>query len=310
MAALDEIIASNEYSLLDNYADLWPAASSKSLPGDAEQWDSEATTYKQFNREVILQMQFNYVDDRYNNEYEKNGNAWLVMFGLRKINCSPYGTGWGCGTVNPKTFKAFDELDPRRTASIIDMEGEAIFDNLAAGSFDNKKDYLRDQREYTGYSIKKYLPTCWANGFSTIPEHHSTGAVMEYQTQPFIILRYADVLLMAAELGGTPSISAQEALNAVRDRVGMPHVALNQANIMKERQYEFAFEAMRYWDLMRQGIDTAAAAISENCTVLTGGNEVNYTVSESNFRAKRGLMQIPADQISLSGGVLKQNPGW
>ena len=79
---------------------------------------------------------------------------------------------------------------------------------------------------------------------------------------------------------------------------------------MKERQYEFAFEAMRYWDLMRQGIDTAAAAIAENCTVVTGGNEVNYTVSESNFRAKRGLMQIPADQISLSGGVLKQNPGW
>lgn len=314
--ALDDIIRSNEYELLADFADLWPAASSVSMPGDAEEWDAELTTYQRVNREVILQMQFNYTDDRYNNypgssvSYEQQGNAWLVMFGLRKINCSPYGTGWGCGTVNPKTVKAFDETDPRRKASIIDIEGEGIFDRLNAGTFDNKQDYMRDQREYTGYSIKKYLPTCWANGFSTIPEHHSTGAVMEYQTQPFVILRYADVLLMAAELGGTPSITAQAALDKVRDRVGMPHVVANKDNIMKERQLELAFEANRYWDLMRQGIDVAANAVAENTTVLTGGREVRYTVNAANFRAKRGLMQIPADQISLSGGVLKQNPGW
>ena len=54
----------------------------------------------------------------------------------------------------------------------------------------------------------------------------------------------------------------------------------------------------------------AANAVAENTTVLTGGREVRYTVNAANFRAKRGLMQIPADQISLSGGVLKQNPGW
>jgi len=310
VSALDEIIRNPEYGLLENFADLWPAASSVSLPGEAHEWDASLTTYQQYNKEVILQMQFNYVDDRFNNQYEKNGNAWLVMFGLRKINCSPYGSGWGCGSVNPKTVRAFEETDPRLTASIIDMEGEGVLDRLNPGMVNSKLEFLRDHREYTGYFGKKYLPTCWADGISTIPEQPSTSPVQFYQTQPFIVLRYADVLLMASELGGTPSISAQAALDKVRDRVGMPHVQATKDNIMKERRYELAFEAQRYWDLMRQGIDVAANAIAENTTVLTGGIEVPYSVDPANFRAKRGLMQIPSDQITLSGGVLKQNPGW
>lgn len=310
VGALETVISSGEYNLLDNFASLWEPASSVSMPGDTEEWDPSQTTYQRLNREVILQMQFSYTDDRYNNSYEKAGNAWLVLFGLRKINCSPYGTGWGAGTVNPRFYKSFAETDPRRNASIIDIEGEGVLDNLSAGTFDNRADYLRDHREYTGYAIKKYIPTCWANGFSTIPEHHSTGTVMEYQMAPYIILRYADILLMAAELGGTPSLDAKSALDAVRDRVGMPHVAVTKENIMNERKYEFAFESMRYWDLMRQGIEVTANAVAENTTVLTAGREVNYTVSADNVRTKRGLMQIPADQISLSGGVLKQNPGW
>lgn len=309
VSALDEVIASQEYDLLPDFASLWEPASSVSMP-DAEEWDPAKTTYQRLNKEVILQMQFNYTDDRYNNQYEKHGNAWLIMFGLRKINCSPYGTGWGAGPVNKKVVAMFDETDPRLKASIIDFEGEGIFDRLNEGGFDNKKDYLRDHREYTGYAQKKYMPTCWYNGYSTIPEHHSTGAVMEYQTAPFVILRYADILLMAAELGGTPTADAKTCLDRVRDRVGMPHVAVSKENIMKERLFEFAFEAQRYWDLMRQGLDVTVNAIAQETTVLTGGIEVPYSVKAENIRAKRGLMQIPADQISLSGGVLKQNAGW
>ena len=304
---LDEIIRSNEYELLDNFADLWPAASSVSLP-DAHEWDPSLTTYQKTNREVLLQMQFNYVSEPYNDNTpdDKNGNRWLTMLGLRKINASPYAYGWGCCTVNPRTFRAFDETDPRRTASIIDMDGEGILSKPGIDS----REYLRDQKEYTGYAVKKYTPTCYADGTSSVPDHATTSAVQEYQTQPFIILRYSDVLLMAAELGGTPALDAKGCLDKVRFRAGLPGIPATYENIMSERQSEFAFEAIRYWDLLRRGVDYAANTIAENTTVLTGGSQVQYSVSAQNIIAKRGLMQIPQNQITLSNGVLKQNPGW
>ncbi len=300
---LDDIISSHEYALVDNFADLWPAASSVSMP-DSEQWDPERTTYKELNSEVILQMKFNYTDNRYNDSEGYDGNRWLVMMGLRKANFSPYAYGWGMCTVNPATVKAFNEVDPRLKASIIDMEGEGVTEAI------DMDEFLRDQREYTGYAVKKYTPLCYYDGVSAVPEHASTSAVQEYQYQPFIVLRYADVLLMAAELGGTPSMDAKSCLDAVRDRAGLPHVSVTQDNIMAERHYELAFEAIRYWDLLRQGVNTAANVIAISTTVQTGGSDVNYTVQASNIIAKRGLMQIPQNQITRSNGILKQNAGW
>ena len=43
---------------------------------------------------------------------------------------------------------------------------------------------------------------------------------------------------------------------------------------------------------------------------MIGGNEATTSFSESNFTAKKGLMQIPSTQITLSGNKLVQNPGW
>lgn len=301
---LDDIIQSEEYKLLDDFKDLWPAASSVSQPA-AHAWDMEKTTYKEINDEVILQMKFNYTDDRYN-DGDVDGNRWLVMLGLRKFWYSPYAYGWGCCTVHPKLWNAYTSGDVRRSASIIDMQGEGIAGQTGFA------DYLRDQREYTGYAVKKYTPTCYYDGVSSVPEQTTTSAVQEKQYQPYIVLRYADVLLMAAELGGTSSKSAQECLDDVRNRAKVSTgVAPTKENIMKERMLEFAFEGIRYWDLLRQGVEYAASQIAEsNLSVLSGNQEESITISAENIKSKKGLMQIPQNQITLSNGVLKQNAGW
>ena len=208
--------------------------------------------------------------------------------------------------MHPKIWNAYSADDARRSASIIDIAGEGI---AAKTGFD---EYLRDQREYTGYAIKKYTPTCYYNGVSSVPEQTSTSAVQEKQYQPYIVLRYADVLLMAAELGGTPTKTAQDCLDEVRSRAKVPTgVAPTKENIMKERMLEFAFEGIRYWDLLRQGVDYAANEIAEsNLTVLSGNQEESITIDAANIKDKRGLMQIPQNQITLSNGLLKQNTGW
>ena len=50
----------------------------------------------------------------------------------------------------------------------------------------------------------------------------------------------------------------QEELNAIRDRVGMPHVEANLDNILKERLLELVWEGWRRQDLIRFGKYTQA----------------------------------------------------
>ena len=169
VAYLEDIITSEEYQLEADFKDLWPAASSVSKP-DAHAWDPVKTTYKAINNEVILQLKFNYTDDRYNNG-DVDGNRWLVMLGLRKFNFSPYATGWGCCTVNERLLNDYELDDVRRTASIIDIEGEGL---SAVDGFDA---YFSDQRAYSGYTVKKYTPTCYHDGETSVPEQTGSSAI-------------------------------------------------------------------------------------------------------------------------------------
>ena len=124
-------------------------------------------------------------------------------------------------------------------------------------------------------------------------------------------MRYADVLLMVAELGGVPSKTAQAALDEVRARAGLGSVPATFENVMNERALELAFEGHRYWDLLRQGIDKAADAIVATAgPVKNGGVDATVSYNRAKIVATKGLSQIPANQIILSNGVLHQNPGW
>jgi hypothetical protein len=112
---------------------------------------------------------------------------------------------------------------------------------------------------------------------------------------------------MAAELG---SANAQSYFDKVRIRAGLSSKPVTAANIMEERRFEFAFEGLRYWDLLRQGVDVAAAAIAQTINVQNGSADDQIVITDANIRKTRGFMQIPTTQITLSQGMLKQNAGW
>lgn len=325
LQGLEDFIAvaeSEGYGLVDEFKNLWPAASTswafnKSTGG----YEKTCTYAGDGNKEVVLAQKFNYTQD-----YDGNneGNRWLVYMGLRSyLGHAPYGRGWGGCTVNPKMWTAYGTGDERRSASIINIEGEGIFKDSGY------EPSYKDQREYTGYSVKKYTPMSkWskdeASGTWSLVDEVSglgKGDFQISQYQDFIVMRYADVLLMAAELG---SSNAQDYLNKVRQRAysskddeGSLVVSSNyreltatKENIMNERMLEFAFEGQRYWDLLRQGVNYAASQIATNTPVVSGGSPDNVTIKESDIVKKQGLSQIPNNQITLSNGVLKQNEGW
>lgn len=284
LAAVEDVIAHSGHGLVSDFTTLWPAASTaKNVNYAGED-----------NKEVVFSIKYTV-----NADYDGNvtGNGWMVMTGLRNQSIFPYGNGWGACSVDPKLYNTYTATDARRFASITAITEEGLAYSKAG-----------DNREYTGYYLKKYSPECLADGTSKAV---SMGAVnfMIGQYQDYFAIRYADVLLMAAELGSPNALSY---FNQVHTRAGLTAVAsITADDILKERRLEFAGEGIRYWDLLRQGLSKAAAAIVANTTTsyLQDGTSTP-TLSVSNITTTRGFQQIPNDQITLSGGVLKQNAGW
>lgn len=299
LAAVEDVISQSKYELVPDFKDLWPASSLVPVK-DALGWDPEKSTYAgDANPEVILAQTFTPTQ---NYDGDNDANRWLVNLGMRNINSSPYGKGWGIAPLTPSYYRQFfDARDNRRAASAIDLASEGV---TAVADYNSG---YKDWREYTGLNFKKYTPLVFGNGQpATNPE--GTADFMINNAQPWIIVRYADVLLMAAELG---SPNASDYLDRIRNRAGLPHIEANKQNILDERARELAYEGIRYWDLLRQGVDVMAdAVVRSGGTVQNGGKNAEVTYDRAKIVATKGLSQIPANQISLSHGVLKQNPGW
>ncbi|WP_281636580.1 RagB/SusD family nutrient uptake outer membrane protein [Flavobacterium marginilacus] len=278
---LEDVIASSGHGLVDDFSTLWPAASGVKYAGES-------------NKENVFSIKYTYTSD-YNGNTD--GNSWLVMFGMREFSSFPYAHGWGV-TVNSKLWNTYNANDTRRGATVIGIKEENI-------AFDK----INNQREYTGYYNKKYCPMINDKGIE-LPIAMGSAFWDISQFQDYTVMRYADVLLMAAELG---SGSAQSYFDQVRQRAykaSFVSLPVSKDNILKERHLEFALEGIRYYDLLRQGIGTASSAIAETTTLLSGGVAGTKTISAAKIQATKGLQQIPNTQITLSGGVLKQNAGW
>ena len=122
----------------------------------------------------------------------------------------------------------------------------------------------------------------------------------------WIVMRYADVLLMQAEaiLEGNASTTdnvAISAFNLVRERAGMPALGageeLTKDLLLHERRVELAFENHRFYDLVRFGrvIDVLSAFAAED---------------GETFEPTDVILPIPQGEINVSQGLLEQNPGY
>ena len=124
----------------------------------------------------------------------------------------------------------------------------------------------------------------------------------------FMVLRYADVLLMLAEaqneMAYTADGDAFNNINQVRKRAGLgklttlttPDQQAFRLAMEQERKYELAFENHRWFDLVRTGraIEVMNAAPTENGVI--------------NIDKKNLLFYIPQSQIDVKPGLITQNP--
>lgn len=212
------------------------------------------------------------------------GNLSAQMQGPRITGSNNWNRGWSFGTVSQKLVNDMTG-DPRMSSTIL-TEGE-LDGTLAVGY------------QHTGYYSKKY---------SSDAEHWGSDGQFEHnRTCNYRVIRYSDVLLMAAELG---SGNAQDYLDQVRGRVGLPGIPATMDNILNERRLELALEGIRYFDVLRRGMAYAAQELT-----VQGVRGVNYQGDQQIFDTQfnpttRGLLPIPQTERDLSGGVFVQNDGY
>ena len=128
-----------------------------------------------------------------------------------------------------------------------------------------------------------------------------------------IEIRYADVLLMYAEAvvnGGTQgSLSALDAVNQVRARVGMPAVAAVDMNVIEnERILELTQEGHRFFDLLRWGkVVQRFRELEANDPNFKQYNNSAYLGFQEH---KNEWLPLPVDEVEGNPYIQRNNPGW
>ena len=193
--------------------------------------------------------------------------------------------GWGFNRPSDNLVASYENGDPRREATVIYV-GEVLPDGITQ---------VKDNPEIIN---ERYNQKAW------VPTH---PGLQDNGPGNIRILRYSDILLLAAEALNENGKSSEALvyLNKVRKRargtssVLLPDVtitdqAMLREKIYRERRSELAMEQQRWFDLLRWGrAASVMTAVGKN--FITGRNE---------------LLPIPQTEVDLTAGKIPQNPGY
>jgi starch-binding outer membrane protein, SusD/RagB family len=200
--------------------------------------------------------------------------------------------------------------DPRMYSTL--LYPGAMFDNVVFNSLPSSPTADQVRSDFnataTGYQFIKYVNPEDKN------DRGNSGV-------DFILMRYADVLLMYAEAKieqNEIDQSVYDAINAVRGRAGMPtftgpHTQAELREIVRhERRIELAFEGLRLFDIRRWGI---AEQVMQGQHfgidyIDDDGNEQTIPADTRSFDPSRDMLwPIPQSELNLNP-ELGQNPGY
>jgi hypothetical protein len=217
------------------------------------------------------------------------GNVAVGFSGVRSYVATPnstgdiFSSGFSFNVPVQEAVDAFEADDLRKDVAILDIDAWATQTGITYGT----------GYEHTGFFNRKYIPR----------KRSDTAAGDRNLTNPnnYRAIRFADVLLMAAEANNRKSPSddgkAQAYLNRVRERafgdmlhnVNVSGNSLTEA-IYDERRVELLGEGHRFFDLVRTG---------------RAGTEIDGFVT-----GKHEVFPIPLIEIQLTGNRWEQNPNY
>lgn len=220
------------------------------------------------------------------------------------------------------------------------IQGDKDYYSSIATSNQPKGEKINSQKTSTGTGnfvnpdvVKEYeendIRKEWSVQFSTYTNAHfitkfrdasDAAGTLGYGGNDWILIRYADVILMLAEVNSYlgNEAAAISYLNQVRERVGLPSYEESLKNttyksnyptlklaILHERRSELAFENHRWFDLLR------FFTIDELTTYIHSKKQEDYGISNiKNFGTKDRYYPIPFDEYKLDPEKMYQNPGY
>ena len=315
---LEDCIQNSGYGLVSDQRNLWPYTNPYTKPDYPYSLENDLNWETDENIESMFAIKMSNKPG-WSADSQLRHNRIVEFYGLRKTTeaAFPFSVqGYSNGPVCEKLWTDW-AADPdyagdyRRVGSICDRLVEI-------------PDYPGDKAkevENTNLLAKKYI------GIEAYNEDHS-GRYLSYGyyygsnnnrqtglTQSIVWLRFADVLLMHSELtDGKAIYNGKSGMNAVRQRAGLPDIGYSLAALKKERRYELCFEAIRWNDLRRWGDVSEIVKNQEGNKILnekaTGTYHFKQDFMQRYNDTGGGFFKIPEDQVTLSEGVLEQNPGW
>ncbi|CAG4990599.1 SusD-like protein P2 [Dyadobacter sp. CECT 9275] len=199
----------------------------------------------------------------------------------------------------------------------------SLFASAGAGGNvkqDLVKDYETGDSRMT-FSVKYANDPIVKDYFITKYRDNSAAATTNgYGGNDWILIRYADVILMLAEVNMYlgDDAAAIGFLNQVRERAGLPTYEVSRANadyaakyptlklaILHERRVELAFENQRWFDLIR------SFTVDELIAYFKAKPQADYGIAKiSNFGRKDRFYPIPFDEYKLNPEKMYQNEGY
>ncbi|MGO4816791.1 RagB/SusD family nutrient uptake outer membrane protein [Flavobacterium sp. W22_SRS_FP1] len=258
------LITANNYSLVSDYDSIFEA-------------DGENGT------ESVFEVQYTDIEGAgFGCLQCSEGNVAVGFSGPRNYTGPLFTPGFSFNVPTQKVVSAFEAGDSRKAVAILDMSSWSAETGATYGQ----------GYENTGYFNRKYIP----RKRSAI----AAGDLNLTNPNNYRAIRYADVLLMAAEAynrSGLDDVKARLYLNQVRRRafgdlnhdITASGAALTDF-ILAERRVELVGEGHRFFDLVR-----TKKAVQEITGFTAGKNE---------------LFPIPIEEIQFANGNWSQNPGY
>ncbi|WKL49679.1 RagB/SusD family nutrient uptake outer membrane protein [Flavobacterium pectinovorum] len=228
--------------------------------------------------------------------------------------------GWGwCMPTSDLENAYLSENDVIRRRSTITKWGEAAYGDEVLNP--THKFSLNDNK--SGRICRKYyIPIATRRALDNKDGHLPLNIPL---------IRLAEMYLTRAEANYHTGGDALADINIIRARVKLdPKTGLSGPTLLnqiyKERRLELAFEGLRLYDIRREKDPTTGKPVIESL-MGPNGTFVQYNLNSAdpyettnlrepqdkgiNFNpAKNLLWPIPQMEIDLSGGVIKQNPGY
>ncbi len=212
-----------------------------------------------------------------------------------------YDTDKSTADVEAMPEKPEDDPDTYSAEAIEQLKKDGAYNDECKKLSDAKKAARDNIQQKSIEDIGNFMYGYGFQKFRNINSDGTDGKEKGFVDTDFPMMRYADVLLMAAECQARgASIDGLSAFNQVRARAGVPAVSnLNLDEILNERARELYQECWRRSDLIRFG-------------KFTSGYNWQWkgeTKDGKDVEAYRTLFPIP-DSDRLANSNLKQNEGY